>query len=77
LALIAGWMIFMRLVDLFWVTAPSWSPEHVNPGVWMYAVIPVAMVGLWLALFLSNYVKRPVIALYDPRVVDIYGEAHE
>jgi len=77
LALVAGWMIFMRLVDLVWVTAPSWNPEHVNPGVWMYAVIPVAMVGLWLSLFISNYVKRPVIALYDPRVIDIYGEAHE
>ena len=77
LALVAGWMIFMRLVDLFWVTAPSWSPEHVNPGVWMYAVIPVAMVALWVALFINNYGKRPVVALYDPRVVDIYGEAHE
>jgi hypothetical protein len=77
LALLAGWMIFMRFVDLFWVAAPSWSPEHVNPGVWMYAVVPVFMVGLWVALFISNYVKRPVVALYDPRMVDIYGEAHE
>ena len=25
----------------------------------------------------NNYVKRPVIALYDPRLVDIYGETHE
>jgi hypothetical protein len=77
LALVAGWLIFMRFVDLFWVAAPSWSPEHVSPGVWMYAVVPVAMVGLWVALFIGNYMKRPVVALYDPRVVDIYGETHE
>jgi len=49
----------------------------VQPGVWMYAVVPVFMVGLWVTLFLNNYVKRPVIALYDPRLVDIYGETHE
>lgn len=77
LALVAGWMIFMRAVDLTWVSAPSFSPEHVQPGVWMYAVVPVFMVGLWVTLFLNNYVKRPVIALYDPRLVDIYGETHE
>jgi hypothetical protein len=70
-------MIFMRFVDLFWIAAPSWSPEHVPAGVWMYAVIPVAMVGLWVALFIGNYTKRPLLALYDPRVVDIYGETHE
>jgi hypothetical protein len=77
LALIAGWMIFMRFVDLFWIAAPSWNPERVNPGVWMYAVIPVAMVGLWFALFIGNYMKRPIVALYDPRVLDIYGGTNE
>jgi hypothetical protein len=77
IAMVGAWLIFMRWVDLFWITAPSWSPEHVNAGVWMYAVIPVAMVGLWVALFLRNYTRRPIIALYDPRLVDIYGETHE
>ncbi len=77
ISLVAGWMIFMRLVDLFWITAPSWHPDHVPASAWMYAVIPVAMVGLWVALFVNNYVKRPVIALYDPRLIDIYGETHE
>jgi hypothetical protein len=77
ISLVAGWLIFMRLFDLIWMTAPSLSPGHVPTGIWMYAVIPVAMVGLWLALFIGNYTKRPIIALYDPRVVDIYGETHE
>jgi hypothetical protein len=77
IAAVGAWMIFMRLVDLFWMAEPSWSPERVKPGVWMYAVIPVFMVALWVVLFLRNYAKRPVIALYDPRVNDIYGEAHE
>jgi hypothetical protein len=77
LALVAAWMIFMRFVDLFWIATPSWSPEHVPASVWMYAVVPVAMVGLWVALFISNYVKRPVVPLYDPRLIDIYGEAHD
>lgn len=77
IALVAAWMIFMRVVDLFWIASPSWHPANVPSGVWMYAVIPVAMVGLWVALFISNFMKRPVVALYDPRLIDIYGEAHE
>ncbi len=77
IAMVGAWLIFMRLFDLFWMTAPSWSPERVPSSIWMYAVIPVAMVGLWIALFIGHYTKRPVFALYDPRIADIYGEKHE
>lgn len=76
LSAVAAWLIFMRGVDLFWWIAPSFSPEHVNRGVWMYAVIPVAMVALWFALFFSNLTKRPLVAVYDPRVNEVYGEVH-
>ena len=78
LALVAGWMIFMRFVDLFWIVAPTFNPDHINLGkVWMYPVIALAMGGIWAALFVRNLMSRPVIALYDPRLVEIYGEAHE
>jgi hypothetical protein len=78
LALVAGWMIFMRFVDLFWIVAPTFNHQHIDYGkVWMYPVITLAMGGIWAALFIRNLMSRPVIAVYDPRLVEIYGEAHE
>jgi hypothetical protein len=71
-------MVFMRFVDVFWVTAPTWSKEHVDLGkVWMYPVMALAMMGIWAALFLRNLMQRPLVPAYDPRLVEIYGEAHE
>jgi hypothetical protein len=78
LAWVAGWMIFMRFVDLFWIAAPTWNHEHFAISrVWMYPVAALMMVGLWTALFLRNLSRRPLLAKYDPRLYDIYGEVHE
>lgn len=78
LAAVAAWMIFMRFVDLFWVVAPSFNREHFAIGkVWMYPVVSLAMVGIWGLLFFRNLMSRPLIAAYDPRLVQIYGETHE
>jgi hypothetical protein len=75
---VALWMVFMRFVDLFWIVAPTWNKEHLELGkLWMYPVIALAMVGIWAALFLRNLMSRPLIAAHDPRLFEIYGEAHE
>jgi hypothetical protein len=77
LAWVAAWMIFMRFVDLFWVAAPAWNKEFAISKLWMYPVFALAMAGIWAALFLRNLMNRPLIAKYDPRLYDIYGEVHE
>ena len=40
----------MRLVDLLWMITPNFTAEdfHFN---WMDLVAPIAMGGLWLAVF--------------------------
>ncbi len=78
LAWVAAWMIFMRFVDLFWVTAPTWSKDHLDLSrMWMYPVFALAMGGIWAALFVRNLMSRPLVAAYDPRLLQIYGETHE
>ncbi len=75
---LAAWMIFIRYVDLFWQTAPTWSPQHLNLGkIWMYPVMALAMVGIWGALFFRNLMQRPLIPAHDPRLFELYGEVHE
>lgn len=63
---IAVWMIFMRLVDLFWMTRPEFTSEAMP--TWLDIVVPVALVGLWLGLFAFNLKQRPLLPLGDPRL---------
>ena len=46
--MLAGLILVMRYIDLFWMIAPEFWPEgfHVS---WMDIVAPIAIGGLWLA----------------------------
>lgn len=65
LGAIAGGLIVMRLVDLLWLAAPR--PEaHGFPLHWLDVVLPVAMGGLWLAVFARELARRPLLPVNDP-----------
>jgi hypothetical protein len=74
LVMLAGLIILMRFVDLFWMIAPEFSPEgfHVN---WMDVVAPIAMGGLWLAVFAWQLSKRPLIPINDPQYDSVLAQA--
>jgi hypothetical protein len=65
---VAIWMIFMRLVDLFWMTRPEFT-GHAIPS-WIDFVVPIALIGLWLALFAFNLQKLPLLPLGDPHLAE-------
>ncbi len=65
---IALWMIFMRLVDLFWMTRPELS-ARVLP-TWLDIVVPVALIGLWVGFFAKNLKQRPLLPLGDPKLAE-------
>ncbi len=75
---LAGWLIVMRWLDLFWFVAPSFPDNkaqfHFN---WLDAVVPIALGALWLAYFFWNLRKRPVVPLYDPHLRLFLGEMGE
>jgi hypothetical protein len=48
---VAMWMIFARLVDLFWMTRPEFTARALPTPLDL--TVPAAVVGLWLAFFAS------------------------
>jgi len=64
LAGIAAWLLFMRLAELFWMVEPA---QHSNLLLhWMDVLAPVGLGGIWLAVFLWQLEKRPLMPAYDP-----------
>lgn len=66
---IAIWMIFMRLVDLYWMTKPGFTARAVP--TWLDLVVPIALVGLWLGVFAMNLKQRPLLPVGDPRLSEV------
>jgi hypothetical protein len=74
LVMLAGLILLMRFIDLFWMIAPEFSHEgfHISP---MDVVAPVAIGGLWLAMFAWQLSKRPLIPINDPQYDSVLAEA--
>ena len=64
LAGLAGLVLVMRLVDLFWLTIPALRPAGLSIH-WLDLALPVGMGGLWLAYFTWLLQRRPLLPLYD------------
>ncbi len=72
---LAGWLLLMRYVDLFWVIEPSFSQTF--NVTWLDVVVPIAMGGLWLAYFFRNLSAMPLVPAYDVYAVEVLEAAHE
>jgi hypothetical protein len=72
---VAVWMIFMRYVDLFWFIAPNFHQSF----YWHFldGVVPVAIGGLWLAMFFRNLRQRPLLPMYDLHVMELLETVHD
>ena len=78
LVILAGWMIFMRLADLYMMISPEFASTgqnlHLLEGEheshffvhWLDLAAPLAIGGLWLWMFFTELRKRPMLAAGDP-----------
>src|SRR6267154_806474 len=71
---IALWLIFMRLVDLYWMTRPEFTARAMP--TWLDIVLPIALGGLWLGFFAFNLKQCPLLPLGDPKLAEAI-EHHE
>ena len=72
LATIAGGLLFMRLVDLFWLITPAFS--HAGVSVHLLDLLTLVGVGgMWLAGFLGQLTRRPLLPLHDPQYAAVVG----
>jgi hypothetical protein len=66
---LAAGLLLMRLVDIVWYVAPSFSHDIHNPGFhlhWSLASNFLGIGGLWLGVFLSQLRNRPLTSLPEP-----------
>jgi hypothetical protein len=77
LVMIAFWILFVRFVDLFMLVTPEFGAEgnlHMLPGEhashffvhWLDIAAPMAVGGLWVWMFATQMLQRPVLAFRDP-----------
>jgi hypothetical protein len=81
---IALLLLAMRLVDLFWLTAPNfyngWKGKGLENFGWqdaaMYLLCPIAIGGAWLFVFFWRLEKRSLMPVNDPHFVEMLEAKH-
>jgi hypothetical protein len=77
LALVAGLMLVMQLVDLYWLIGPDLLTQghgHAPLGVhWMDLASILGIGGLWLFLFARQAQSQPVLPLGEPAIRAVLG----
>lgn len=76
LSRVAIFILFMRMVDIYWQVAPDFPKG--SPGfTWMDITAPVGLIGIWLAYFLYQFEKRPLMPLNDPHLEEALEHGRE
>lgn len=76
LASLAGLVIVMRVIDLFWLVAPEFRRQGLMID-WFDPVTVVGLCGVWLALFIRELKARPMLPLRDPHLADALSEGEQ
>jgi hypothetical protein len=82
LATVAIFILFMRLLDMFFLIGPS--PRIETHGLppeafivsWMDIVAPIAVGGIWFWYFLGQLMKRPLVPVMDPFLENAIEHEH-
>jgi hypothetical protein len=63
---VAGLVLLMRFVDLYWLIIPAYHESFYLD--WLIIVAPIALGGIWLAVFVWQLKKKSLLPLYDAGV---------
>ena len=70
LAIVAGFILAMRFVDLLWLIVPAFYPGEFHFH-FLDLIVPLAIGALWLFVFNRSLASRPLAPLHDPRLKEI------
>ncbi len=79
LAIVAALVVVGRWVDVFWLVSPGVN-ETTRPLAlhWLDLTTTIGIGGLWLAFFIWQLNRRPLLPQHDPRLLALAEEgAHE
>jgi hypothetical protein len=72
---VAIWLIFVRLVDLYWMTRPEFTASA-TPH-WLDVAVPAGLLGVWVMFFAINLQQRPLLPLGEPKLAEAIAANHE
>jgi hypothetical protein len=73
---IAVFILLMRLVDLYWIVVPDFRKESFSISLTDFAA-PLGLIGLWLAYFLTQLEKRPLMPINNPHLEEALQHGRE
>ncbi len=78
---ITCWMLFARVVDMFWLVEPNFKGTAGNLvgeplSVLAYITVPATLLSLWVAYYLTQLMKRPLVVINDPHLEEILEPEH-
>jgi hypothetical protein len=76
LASIAVFVLAMRLVDLYWVVAPDFRKTAIGIS-WLDITVPAGLIGIWLAYFLGQLEKWPLLPPNHPHLEEVLEHGRE
>lgn len=85
LALLAVFILILRLVDMYYLIGPSprigmhgQEVDFVNSFSWMDVVAPFAVGGIWLWYFFGQLMKHPLVPINEPFLENAinHGKGH-
>ena len=65
LSILAGMVFTAHVVSVYWLIIPSFEKQGIHLH-WMHVVAPIGMGGVWIALFLWQLKKAPLLPQQDP-----------
>jgi hypothetical protein len=77
---VAALILFMRIVDLFWIIAPESHgiPKHYTHFEphsfhihWLDFAAPIGIGGIWLWAYLTQLKARPLLPVHDPSLEEV------
>jgi hypothetical protein len=74
LLIVAGLILMMRLVDMYWMVLPAFGGGAVHL-TWMDVVLPLGMGAIWFAWFSRELERMPILPAHDPRMEGVTHHA--
>jgi hypothetical protein len=76
LVIVALAVVFMRFVDLLWLTAPP-LVESILIKLWLDFGLLMGLGGIWIAFFIWHLKGRPLLPLKDSHLRELLDHGHE
>jgi hypothetical protein len=73
---IAIFILCIRFVDLYWIVMPTFRTKSFGLS-WMDFTVPLGLFGLWLAYFLTQLEKRPLMPRNAPHIEEVLEHGRE